>query len=82
MENNGLTKRRKNLLFVLILEIKNFKKELTSKRKYYKTQTIVLSKINVVKKVEIYVVRTKFYKKDVFLWKKKRMKLFYLKTKD
>ena len=34
-------------------------------------------------KLEMIINReTKFYKKDVFLWKKKRMKLFYLKTKE
>ena len=32
--------------------------------------------------VTIKIIRTKFIEKDVFLWTKKRMKLFYLKTKE
>ena len=45
---------------------------MTSKGKYYKIRTIVLLKINVVKKVEIYVVRTKFYKKGSVLMDEKK----------
>ena len=59
-----------------------FAKVLTKARIYYKMQTLVHRYWIMEFKYSNKNEGTKFIVKDVFLWTKKRMKLFYLKTKE